>query len=258
MQLAAIERDGLRRTSVSDVICVYDALPPEAVGAVFPSCTPSVRDNADLQLSENPTMRHSALTRRLDVESARVWDIHYQARERREGRRGRDPAHRRRPRLRDPRRPSSTRPSAACATGARATGRRPATRPLREAIARHHEKTTGQPAGAENVVVFAGAQSALFSCVLCIADPGDEIAVFEPRYVTYDGVVDTPGAVRVDVPLAAHLRAFVSIRTRWGERSRPAPGRCSSTRRTIRPGSSPPARSWRRSPRSRSVTTCGC
>jgi aspartate/methionine/tyrosine aminotransferase len=56
---------------------------------------------------------------------------------------------------------------------------------------------------AENVVVFAGAQSALFSCVLCIADPGDEIAVFEPRYVTYDGVIDTPGAVRIDVPLAA-------------------------------------------------------
>ena len=27
-------------------------------------------------------MRHSALTRRLDVESARVWDIHYLARER--------------------------------------------------------------------------------------------------------------------------------------------------------------------------------
>ena len=49
----------------------------------------------------------------------------------------------------------------------------------------------------------AFAQSALFASVLCIADPGDEIAVFEPRYVTYDGVFDTPGAVRIDVPLAA-------------------------------------------------------
>ena len=27
--------------------------------------------------------------------------------------------------------------------------------------------------------------------------------MYEPRYVTYDGVIDTPGAVRVDVPLAA-------------------------------------------------------
>ena len=74
---------------------------------------------------------------------------------------------------------------------------------------------TAQPVSAENVVVFAGAQSALFSCALCIADPGDEIAVFEPRYVTYDGVIDTPGAVRVDVPLAAP-QAFASTRTRSG------------------------------------------
>ena len=28
------------------------------------------------------------------------------------------------------------------------------------------------------------------------------LRVFEPRYVTYDGVIDTPGALRVDVPLA--------------------------------------------------------
>ena len=118
------------------------------------------------------------------------------------GRRGRDPAHRRRPGLRHP-------PSIVDEAGR--SLRRGRTRygptagdpPLREAIARHHEKTTGQRVSADEVVVFAGAQSALFACVLCIADPGDEVAVFEPRYVTYDGVIDTPGAVRVDVPLAA-------------------------------------------------------
>ena len=147
-------------------------------------------------------MHHSALTRRLDVESARVWDIHYLARERREA--GEDVI------LLTVGDPDFDTPPAIIDEAGRSM-RRGRTRYgptagdplLREAIARHHEQLTAQPVSAENVVVFAGAQSALFSCALCIADPGDEIAVFEPRYVTYDGVIDTPGAVRVDVPLAA-------------------------------------------------------
>ena len=147
-------------------------------------------------------MHHSALTRRLDVESARVWDIHYLARERLEA--GEDVI------LLTVGDPDFDTPPAIIDEAGRSM-RRGRTRYgptagdplLREAIARHHEQLTAQSVSAENVVVFAGAQSALFSCALCIADPGDEIAVFEPRYVTYDGVIDTPGAVLVDVPLAA-------------------------------------------------------
>ena len=147
-------------------------------------------------------MHHSALARRLDVESARVWDIHYLARERQEA--GEDvilltvgdPDFETPPSIVDEAERSLRR-------GRTRYGPTAGDPPLREAIARYHEKTTGQSVSAENVVVFAGAQSALFSCALCIADPGDEIAVFEPRYVTYDGVIDTPGAVRIDVPLAA-------------------------------------------------------
>ena len=147
-------------------------------------------------------MRHSLLTRRLDVESARVWDIHYQARDRREA--GEDVI------LLTVGDPDFETPPAivdeahrSLRSGRTRYGPTAGEPPLRETIARHHERTTAQTVSAENVVVFAGAQSALFACVLCIADPGDEIAVYEPRYVTYDGVFDTPGAVRVDVPLAA-------------------------------------------------------
>ena len=147
-------------------------------------------------------MRHSALTRRLDIESARVWDIHYLARERQWA--GEDVI------LLTVGDPDFETPPAIVDEAERSM-RRGRTRygptagepPLREAIARHHAKTTGQSVSAENVVVFAGAQSALFACALCLVDPGDEIAVFEPRYVTYDGVIDTPAAVRVDVPLAS-------------------------------------------------------
>ena len=147
-------------------------------------------------------MRHSALTRRLDIESARVWDIHYLARERQWA--GEDVI------LLTVGDPDFETPPAIVDEAERSM-RRGRTRygptagepPLREAIARHHARTTGQSVSAENVVVFAGAQSALFACALCLVDPGDEIAVFEPRYVTYDGVIDTPAAVRVDVPLAS-------------------------------------------------------
>ena len=147
-------------------------------------------------------MRHATLTRRLDVDSARVWDIHYRARERQEA--GEDvilltvgdPDFETPPAIVDEAHRSLRR-------GRTHYGPTAGDPLLRETIARHHERTTTQPVSAENVVVFAGAQSALFSSVLCIADPGDEIAVFEPRYVTYDGVIDTPGAMRVDVPLAA-------------------------------------------------------
>ena len=161
-------------------------------------------------------MRHSALTRRLDVESARVWDIHYLARERHEA--GEDVI------LLTVGDPDFDTPPSIVDEAERSL-RRGRTRygptagdpPLREAIARHHEKTTGQPAGADNVVVFAGAQSALFSSVLCLVDPGDEIAVFEPRYVTYDGVVDTRG--RCESTFRSRLpRGFASIRTRSAAR----------------------------------------
>ena len=147
-------------------------------------------------------MRHSDLTRRLDGESSHVWDIHYRARDRQAA--GEDVI------LLTVGDPDFETPPAIVGEAQRSL-RRGRTRYgptageplLRETIARHHQRTTAQAANAENVVVFAGAQSALFASVLCIADPGDEVAVFEPRYVTYDGVFDTPGAVRIDVPLAA-------------------------------------------------------
>ena len=147
-------------------------------------------------------MRYAALTRRLDVDSSHVWEIHYQARRRLDA--GEDVI------LLGVGDPDFETPSAIVDAAERSMrgGRTgyAATEgelPLREAIARHHERLTTQRVDAEQVVVFTGAQNALFASVLCLVDPGDEIIVCEPRYVTYDGVVETPGAVRVGVPLAA-------------------------------------------------------
>ena len=70
------------------------------------------------------------------------------------------------------------------------------------AIAKRHQHMTGQAVGGENVVVFPGAQNALFTTALCTLQAGDECIVPEPRYVTYEGVFDVTAATPVDVSLA--------------------------------------------------------
>lgn len=71
---------------------------------------------------------------------------------------------------------------------------------LRAAIARHHAAVTGMPCTPDRVVVFHGAQNALFSAAICLLDRGDEVIVPEPMYVTYEAVVGASGARMVSVP----------------------------------------------------------
>jgi aspartate/methionine/tyrosine aminotransferase len=39
----------------------------------------------------------------------------------------------------------------------------------------------------EHVIVPPGAQCAVYSVAQCLLDPGDEVIVAEPMYVTYEG-----------------------------------------------------------------------
>jgi arginine:pyruvate transaminase len=78
--------------------------------------------------------------------------------------------------------------------------------PLRAAIARHHSQRSGQHVGPDNVVVMAGAQCALFSAALCLLDPGDEIIVPSPMYVTYEAAIGVSGATMSRIPLRAENR----------------------------------------------------
>jgi aspartate/methionine/tyrosine aminotransferase len=74
---------------------------------------------------------------------------------------------------------------------------------LREAIARDHRDTGGAEVGPENVIVLAGAQNALFSASLCLFEPGDEVLVLDPMYVTYEATVRVSGASLIPVPPVA-------------------------------------------------------
>jgi len=94
---------------------------------------------------------------------------------------------------------------------------------LRRAIARNHERISGIAVDPDRVVATQGAQGALYSAMVCLAGPGDEVIVPEPMYVTYEAVVGAAGATMVTVPLRgergfhldpAELERAVGPRTR--------------------------------------------
>lgn len=72
---------------------------------------------------------------------------------------------------------------------------------FRDALVARHAAQTGQKIAPEQVVICPGAQNGLYAATLCLVESGDEVIVPEPRYVTYEAVVDASGATRVDVPL---------------------------------------------------------
>lgn len=84
---------------------------------------------------------------------------------------------------------------------------------LREAIASDLTQRLGPPFGPDNVVVTAGTQNALFSTLLCIAGPGDEVIALEPMYLTYESTVTAGGAdlVRVAQPGPGFRPDFAAI-----------------------------------------------
>ena len=73
---------------------------------------------------------------------------------------------------------------------------------LRAAIAADTTARTGLVLDADNVVVAAGTQNAMFAASLCIAGEGDEVIALEPMYLTYESTLTIAGAelVRVAQP----------------------------------------------------------
>ncbi|MDC0229707.1 pyridoxal phosphate-dependent aminotransferase [Deltaproteobacteria bacterium] len=71
---------------------------------------------------------------------------------------------------------------------------------FRKAIAKRHQKRTGQQISLDNVCIFVGAQNALFSVCLCLLEQGNEVIVPELYYATYPATVTAGGATMVAIP----------------------------------------------------------
>lgn len=96
-------------------------------------------------------------------------------------------------------------------------------RAMREAVARHHSRKTGQAIDADQVVVAIGAQNALLTSALCLLEPGDQVLVPEPMYVTYPGTIGAAGGHIISIrspasngfhPVIEEMEAAISPRTR--------------------------------------------
>ena len=78
---------------------------------------------------------------------------------------------------------------------------------LRSAIAGRASHTLGRKIEPGQVIIYPGAQAALFALAQCLFDPGDEVIVPEPAYVTYEAMLGAAGAVMRQIPLRPE-RAF--------------------------------------------------
>jgi arginine:pyruvate transaminase len=94
---------------------------------------------------------------------------------------------------------------------------------LREAMAAVSARSTGLHTTAAQVIATAGGQSALYSAVQGVLDPGDHAVVVAPYYATYPGTFRAAGASHTVVeaeardgfqPRAAAIEAALGDRTR--------------------------------------------
>src|ERR1700682_2065244 len=97
---------------------------------------------------------------------------------------------------------------------------------LRESIAKQVSKRCGTPYGAEEVAVTAGAKQALYNAAMVLCNPGDEVIILRPSWVTFPAQVELAGAKPVYVDtrrtaykLSAPRRFCASPKWRWSAKS---------------------------------------
>lgn len=70
---------------------------------------------------------------------------------------------------------------------------------LREAIALKYQRENKVPYKAENIVVSNGAKQSIANALLALLNPGDEVIIFSPYWVSYDALVRLTEATPVIV-----------------------------------------------------------
>ncbi len=100
----------------------------------------------------------------------------------------------------------------------------PGTQALREAAAQHFSRDLGIEVPPGQVIVSAGGKQAIFHALLATLNPGDEVLVPSPWWVSYPEIVRFAGARVVDLPTQAaggfritpaQLEAAITPRSRW-------------------------------------------
>lgn len=95
---------------------------------------------------------------------------------------------------------------------------------LKQAVALHFERDLGIVVPPSQVTISAGGKQAIFHALLATLDPGDEVLIPAPWWVSYPEIVRFAGASVVPIPTTAaggfritaeQLEAAITPRTRW-------------------------------------------
>lgn len=95
--------------------------------------------------------------------------------------------------------------------------------PLREAVAEKTGRDSRLEVSADSVLITNGAKQAVYNAFATLLDPGDEVLVASPYWVTYPEAISLAGGVPVEVPTdetsgfrvtIGELEAAVSSRTK--------------------------------------------
>jgi aspartate aminotransferase len=74
---------------------------------------------------------------------------------------------------------------------------------LRERLAEHISKRCGTPYGSEEVAVTAGAKQALYNAAMVLCNPGDEVIIPRPYWVTFPTQIELAGGKPIYVDTRA-------------------------------------------------------
>ena len=83
--------------------------------------------------------------------------------------------------------------------------------PLRGAIVDYTKQFSGVSIDADQVVVTNGAKQAIFQALAALLDPGDEVLLPNPHWVTYPASIDLAGGTTVSVPTTMESGFAVSV-----------------------------------------------
>lgn len=75
---------------------------------------------------------------------------------------------------------------------------------LRQAIAEKFKRDNQLDYKAENIVVSNGAKQSIANAILCLVDPGDEVLVPAPYWVSYPEIIKLAGGKIVELPTSIH------------------------------------------------------
>lgn len=94
---------------------------------------------------------------------------------------------------------------------------------LREAIASKLQRENNIPCGAEHIVVSNGAKQSIANVMFALLNPGDEVIVYSPYWVSYSALIELTGATPVFIKggiendfkaSAQQLKAAISPKTK--------------------------------------------